>query len=826
MLFRLTFIFLIQLLAIYFFSLGFFPKKNVLNGASTFNYNVSLQNNSKPVFDRLILVVIDALRSDFIFDKHNSNFHFVHSKLNSGEAWGFTAFANPPTVTLPRLKGITTGSTPSFLDAILNVAEDDNSSSISEQDSWLLQLRRFSNHRIRFFGDDTWLKLFSPAENFFDAWEGTNSFFVSDFQEVDYNVTRHIQTQINERDQWDTLILHYLGLDHIGHKGGAYSKFMPKKQIELDTIIQQLYEEIIDENSLLVFMGDHGMNDIGNHGGSSAGETHAGMVFMSPKLLQSRPFENVSVPLDTPLNDDGEVNFEYMKQIQQIDLVPTISTLFNVPIPKNSVGITISEFLPFLDNDTRLIKVWENFRQLSILNNEIIDKDFKLWDIDKLYLYMKEVQQSLTRSATNYNYTKLAIGYVFVVLSAILISLLTIKEMQFSSIMIMLVFISSMIGMSTFSSSFVEEEHQIWWWIITGTLLLIIVSRPKKKTTYFSSLIIFICLRLIRGWNNTGQKTVYSYVIGNLLDETPSIKWSLNCVTILWLSILSTFDYLSPLAQLILPVIILSYKINWTIVDKESIPDYLKEMVKVITKYLLKEDHMVLFENALIPTALIVYKLFSILMLLRIFLLVIKGSSKEKFIKSLFRDITMFLLYLSPSRNIPQYLLFDIIGRCATQILKDEFKSSLYLIPIVSMILQHFCFFQFGGSNSIATIDLSNAYHGISSDYNIYIVGYLMTVSNFAPAIYWTLFSWQYLYSKSVTHKNTNKWEIFAKSKVPFIFFNCIIGCCLFASCIILRYHLFIWSVFSPKLCYYFTWNLFMQGVVGWIFEMITVAFL
>ena len=441
MLLRLTFIFSLQLLAIAFFTLGFFPKKTVLNGISTFNYNVSLQNNSNPVFNRLILVVIDALRSDFIFDKHISNFHFVHSKLNSGEAWGFTAFSNPPTVTLPRLKGITTGSTPSFLDAILNVAEDDRSSSLAEHDSWLLQLRSFSNHRIRFFGDDTWLKLFAPVENIFDSWEGTNSFFVSDFQEVDYNVTRHIQDQINERDQWDTLILHYLGLDHIGHKGGAHSKFMPKKQIEMDNIIRKLYEEIVDEDSLLVILGDHGMNDVGNHGGSSAGETHAGMVFMSPKLLsQSMPFKNVSAPLDTPVNDDGEPNFEYLKQIQQIDLVPTISTLFNVPIPKNSVGVIIPEFLSFLNDDIRLIKVWENFRQLSILNNEIIDKKFKLWDIDKLYSYMRETQQSLTRSATDYNYTKLAIGYAFIVLSTILISLLAFKELKFSFIMVMLVF--------------------------------------------------------------------------------------------------------------------------------------------------------------------------------------------------------------------------------------------------------------------------------------------------------------------------------------------------------------------------------------------------
>ena len=136
---------------------------------------------------------------------------------------GYTAYSNPPTVTLPRLKGITTGSTPNFLDAILNVAEDDSSSNLKEQDSWLRQFH-INNKRIKFFGDDTWLKLF-PQE-FFDETDGTNSFFVSDFEEVDFNVTRHLPKQLATQDSWDVLILHFLGLDHIGHKGGAFSHFM------------------------------------------------------------------------------------------------------------------------------------------------------------------------------------------------------------------------------------------------------------------------------------------------------------------------------------------------------------------------------------------------------------------------------------------------------------------------------------------------------------------------------------------------------------------------------------------------------------------------
>lgn len=87
------------------------------------------------------------------------------------------------------------------------------------------------------YGDDTWLKLFPDT---FVRSDGTSSFFVSvsgcsfrkrtvdiailritcqDFTEVDDNVTRHIPSEL-KRSDWNGMIMHYLGLDHIGHKSG------------------------------------------------------------------------------------------------------------------------------------------------------------------------------------------------------------------------------------------------------------------------------------------------------------------------------------------------------------------------------------------------------------------------------------------------------------------------------------------------------------------------------------------------------------------------------------------------------------------------------
>lgn len=79
-------------------------------------------------------------------------------------------------MTMPRLKSMTTGSIPSFVDLILNINEGDTSSSLAVQDTWLAQLKTNDFGKLLMFGDDTWLKLFP---NTFDREDGTSSFFVS-----------------------------------------------------------------------------------------------------------------------------------------------------------------------------------------------------------------------------------------------------------------------------------------------------------------------------------------------------------------------------------------------------------------------------------------------------------------------------------------------------------------------------------------------------------------------------------------------------------------------------------------------------------------------
>jgi ethanolamine phosphate transferase 2 subunit G len=121
---------------------------------------------------------------------------------------------------------------------------------------------------------------------------------------------------------------------------------MLPKQREMDGIVKKIFDAIESEShlqsTLFVVLGDHGMNDAGNHGASSPGETSPALVFLSPKLkvLQS------ALPAPVPEVDD----FQYYSAVEQSDLAPTLAALLGFPVPKNNLGTLIPEFLPFWTN--------------------------------------------------------------------------------------------------------------------------------------------------------------------------------------------------------------------------------------------------------------------------------------------------------------------------------------------------------------------------------------------------------------------------------------------------------------------------------------------
>ncbi|KAH0747459.1 hypothetical protein KY285_009116 [Solanum tuberosum] len=81
-----------------------------------------------PLFDRLILMVIDGLPAKFVLGKDDEPppksfkeaMPYTQSLLTKGRTIGYHAKAAPPTVTMPHLKGMVSGAVRGFLDVAFN----------------------------------------------------------------------------------------------------------------------------------------------------------------------------------------------------------------------------------------------------------------------------------------------------------------------------------------------------------------------------------------------------------------------------------------------------------------------------------------------------------------------------------------------------------------------------------------------------------------------------------------------------------------------------------------------------------------------------------
>jgi len=103
------------------FTRGFLLSRIAITNSTLPSTNTTLS----PQYRKAILIIIDALRFDFVDFQPSSNayYHnkltFVHNLLteNSKQTRLYNFVADPPTTTMQRLKGLTTGGLPTFVDA-------------------------------------------------------------------------------------------------------------------------------------------------------------------------------------------------------------------------------------------------------------------------------------------------------------------------------------------------------------------------------------------------------------------------------------------------------------------------------------------------------------------------------------------------------------------------------------------------------------------------------------------------------------------------------------------------------------------------------------
>jgi phosphatidylinositol glycan class O len=172
--------------------------------------------------------------------------------------------------------------------------------------------------------------------------------------------------------EWEVVIAHFLGVDHVGHKFSAANvQPMQAKLEQIDGVIASVIEFIDtewnaverrktdaaaaaqSESVVLFVVGDHGMTGDGNHGGQTAQETDTTLFVYSSKPL----FQPIDLPPPPPASsasaasDSSAPNRHHSipgrewlgasecARVPQIDFVPTLCLLLGVPIPYANLGM-------------------------------------------------------------------------------------------------------------------------------------------------------------------------------------------------------------------------------------------------------------------------------------------------------------------------------------------------------------------------------------------------------------------------------------------------------------------------------------------------------
>lgn len=381
-------------------------------------------------------------------------------------------------------------------------------------------------------------------------------FNLKDYVEVDNLVHRGLEVEIEKSkslDGSDVLILHYLGLDHIGHSYAAKSEFVNPKLKEMDTKIEEIYEWIkerdasdslngMETRTLMLVMGDHGMTKEGNHGGGSKDEVQAGAVFMSPHFKNPLGgFETWKQAVKMAENDSHH----------QEDIGATLTALLDGTGTGNPLkfgsGCLIERVMKasFDEEEERALllgnlkHLLEKLTRRKYEESEIFISNFITKEIisnENIYLLSKELKGIL--NADNFTFQegklKVAVGVMGMISLIYLVRWLINRKFSLNLESLSELVAIVTIGICQGGTSFIAEEHVLWRGMFVAFVLIWAMKMKTREKrinevisdnglVYLKIGLLLLLHRILCGWNGVGTMWSHELTISSILKQTGKV---------------------------------------------------------------------------------------------------------------------------------------------------------------------------------------------------------------------------------------------------------------------------------------------------------------
>lgn len=204
--------------------------------------------------------------------------------------------------------------------------------------------------------------------------------------------------------------------------------------------------------------------------------------------------------------------------------------------------------------------------------------------------FSRIAQDVMSSAATNYDTSRLGLGLLITGIAALVVMPIVYRKGAMSPYSSgFLTFFVLAYGGIMFASSYVEEEQQFWYWICSGWMFYLHIksaslkdwTRPTARLQGVNWAMVSVfgllcCQRVLRRWNQTGQKfTGEPDIARSFLPENPHILWTLVILTYIdagrGLLVNLSSSRLPRVGALMLLVLSFSFKLNFVANDSPEL---------------------------------------------------------------------------------------------------------------------------------------------------------------------------------------------------------------------------------------------------------------